>query len=368
MLKTPKKQTKPAVVRTAAAVPTARSPASEEPRTSRTLFPIIAAALALFLFYVVITFSAVPSSTMSTRAPIDEQTPPAVSTATSLRGIAPKTPVYYINPLVLRLGTTVSLDAWVASPLISFKSSKFDTIVDVGAFDGADYTLPGFRMGYTVFAFEFNPSTQLRLIRALSDAGLVEGTDFTVIKMAPGTIPTFERLPNPHIYVFCAGASNQNGGFPMRVNEDLVAAETTEVGGVGDGGTLLPVLRLDDVIPSDARIFTLKIDAQGHEPFVLEGAREILRRSRVHLISLEWWPAGIQKQGVADGGKAALASLYEAGAECFDLRSHKAYVPLDRPSEVGAWIDFLLRVPRTGDAGDILGGWENLVCILDKGD
>lgn len=93
------------------------------------------------------------------------------------------------------------------------------------------------------------------------------------------------------------------------------------------------------------------------------------------MIVLEWWPAGIIKQGVADGGKLALRELYKIGAECFDFRTHVGYVPLDRPSEISAWVDFLLAVPRNSERsaeghwlGDPIGGWEDLVCVLDRGD
>lgn len=67
----------------------------------------------------------------------------------------PTPPRYYINPLYLRLGSTNSfrLDADKKSPLVSFKHPHFDTVVDVGAFDGTDYTLPSFRAGYDVYSF-----------------------------------------------------------------------------------------------------------------------------------------------------------------------------------------------------------------------
>jgi FkbM family methyltransferase len=318
----------------------------------------------------VIALSSLPSNA-SIATPTN--TPISVLPCSDLRPNA----VYSIKPLFLRLGAQSSfrLNAQEASPLVSFKHPRFDTVIDVGAFDGVDYTLPGFRAGYDVYSFEFAPSNQERLLHTLQNAGLVEGTHFSVIRPVPGAIPAFEKMPCPHVYVFFAGASSKNTGFAQRQNDASRNPETTEVGAASTSEGALPVLRLDDVVPADAAVFALKIDSQGHEPFVLEGSQALLAHGRVHMLVLEWWPAGIIKQGVADGGKAALRGLYDLGAECFDLRTHIGYIPLDRPSELGAWVDFLAAVPHSADRsaeghfiGDPIGGWEDLVCMLNNGD
>jgi hypothetical protein len=74
----------------------------------------------------------------------------------------------------------------------------------------------------------------------------------------------------------------------------------------------------------------------------------------------------MQAQGHADGGKAALAKLYSQGVQCFDLATHPVYVPNHRPSEINAWTDHLLAVPRIAPPqGDPIGGWEDVLCLRD---
>jgi hypothetical protein len=71
-------------------------------------------------------------------------------------------------------------------------------------------------------------------------------------------------------------------------------------------------------------------------------------------------------QGNMDGGKAALHSLFDAGAQCYDLGTHKGYNFASRPSELDAWVDYLLAVPHAEPpAGDPLGGWDDVVCMRD---
>ncbi len=49
----------------------------------------------------------------------------------------------------------------------------------------------------------------------------------------------------------------------------------------------VPMVRLDDVIGDDP-VDVIRIDAEGAEPLILEGARQILRRSPTILICMEW--------------------------------------------------------------------------------
>ncbi len=59
-------------------------------------------------------------------------------------------------------------------------------------------------------------------------------------------------------------------------------------------------VRLDDFI-KDKKVDLIKIDTQGWEPAVIEGAKKITKRDRP-IIFLEYWEEGYQKAGL-DGGK-----------------------------------------------------------------
>lgn len=206
----------------------------------------------------------------------------------------------------------------------------------------------------------------MKVLGTLKNAGLIQDTHFSVIEVTPGQVPSVPRKPTPHIYFFKAGVSNVNAGFSVRGNTEMGgAAEGMEVGQQTSDASAYPVVRIEDVVPLDSKVFILKMDVQGHEPFALEGARKLLNsKGAVHMLSLEWWPSGMQKQGVADGGLEALTKLYDAGATCYDLGTHPRYINADRPSSLAAWTQFLLDVPKSGPNGDIIGGWEDLVCTF----
>ena len=54
-----------------------------------------------------------------------------------------------------------------------------------------------------------------------------------------------------------------------------------------DGGSLqVPVARLDDLVQDDRPVALLKVDVEGYEKFVFEGARELLKRTRCVLFEV----------------------------------------------------------------------------------
>ena len=61
---------------------------------------------------------------------------------------------YTVNPLVLLLGSPITAQANKASSLIQPRDGAWDTVVDAGAFDAVDYTIPAFQNGYNVYSFE----------------------------------------------------------------------------------------------------------------------------------------------------------------------------------------------------------------------
>lgn len=61
----------------------------------------------------------------------------------------------------------------------------------------------------------------------------------------------------------------------------------------------VPTVRLDDVVPNDGEIALLKIDAEGHERAVLDGARELLASERVQSMLVETNPQWDREDHVA---------------------------------------------------------------------
>ena len=287
---------------------------------------------------------------------------------------AAQPPDYLISPLLRATGATQSLFNAGSNPLSGYKHPRFDAVVDGGTFDGVDVLFPAFAAGYDVYSFEMSPSSQASIISALT--ARLNSTSFTIVRPVPGAKPAPPpRRPSPHVYFFVAGLSSRNGGVRTQFNGIMAGAEEgREVvpgsdcqGASADG--CVPVVRLDDVVHAEARLWLLKLDLQGHEPQALAGATALIGSRRPHFLALEWWPAGMVAQGTADGGVAALTALYDAGARCFDAGTVEGNkIPglgRDRPSDIAAWTKAMLAAPRTPPpGGDPIGAWDDLLCTL----
>ncbi len=69
-------------------------------------------------------------------------------------------------------------------------------------------------------------------------------------------------------------------------------------------------VRLDDVVPGDARVAVIKLDTQGTEHHVLAGAQALLARDRPVILT-EFWPRGLQDRG--EDPVSVLAALGRLG-------------------------------------------------------
>jgi hypothetical protein len=105
------------------------------------------------------------------------------------------------------------------------------------------------------------------------------------------------------------------------------------------------VLTLDDVaatvLPSDGAIHLLKVDVEGAEMAVLEGAGRILR-TRVEAVWLEFWPDGLEVAG--EDPAACVQRLADLGFAILlvDLAGGRALAD-PAPAEVVAYCDELAR-------------------------
>jgi hypothetical protein len=144
---------------------------------------------------------------------------------------------------------------------------KYTTIIDAGAFNGRDFTIPGFQRGLRVFSFEMSPENRHKVIGQMRAAGLVESRDCTIIRVSKNSaaqkmtleppMTAFDKIP--HIYFFEAGLSNQFGWA-------TASNRGGEMAGVGVPSNMqevsaIPLLRLDDIVPINEQIFILKVYA-----------------------------------------------------------------------------------------------------------
>lgn len=232
------------------------------------------------------------------------------------------------------------------------KHPSYDVVVDVGTFDGADYTIPAYKLGYTVFSFELTPNNQAKALANFKGRGLEEGKDFTVIEPTAANHTGYNTSRRPHIYFFKAGASSE--AKEVKISGDWELAGISSEGSAG--GVTGYVVRLDDIVSAEERVYMFKSDTQGHELGVFKGADKLLR-GKVGLMQFEFWPAGLRSHGFEP--LDALNYVYDRGFICYDTGFHARYIPIDRPSSLSGFVDLLEKVPKSQDS---LGGWEDIFC------
>jgi hypothetical protein len=93
-------------------------------------------------------------------------------------------------------------------------------------------------------------------------------------------------------------------------------------------------MRLDSIISSQD-IHLLKIDTQGNELAVLQGASLLLTENRSNVIELEFWPKGMGVGGV--DAVDLLNYLHKYGFICFDYSRNK-HITGDRASDFDEFV------------------------------
>lgn len=190
--------------------------------------------------------------------------------------------------------TSLSLSYWICPQgrdedeqvLRSFLTAE-SVFVDVGANVGTLTCLAASLVGPKgrVLCVEANPKTAtfLRQNIALNGFDNVE-----VMNAAVGA-------ESGHIYVTQKRADDMN-----------VVSE-------GEGGLSVPLRRLDDVAQGYPKIDLLKIDVEGYERYVLQGAQDVLQKADV--VMIEAYDENTRPFGY--GAAEILKLLQEAGFTCY---------------------------------------------------
>lgn len=185
--------------------------------------------------------------------------------------------------------------------------------VDVGANIGA-YSILAAELGADVVALE--PGTEA--LRHLRENVALNGYPVTVMAAAAGDRP---------------------GRSPFTSDRDL--ANRLVPGGDGGGEVTVPVVTIDSVV-GDRRVAGLKIDVEGAERLVLEGAGRALRDRRIDLIQIEW--NDCSERFFGEGRDRIARLLGSCGYELLRPTSEGVLVPVEEPA-LGA--DVFAR-PREG--------------------
>ena len=241
-------------------------------------------------------------------------------------------------------------------------------IVDVGACDGGDWTIPAVqKRGHTVIAFEPVNAGRFRhnivahgLESKVTEIPVAPGSlpEFpdTLLREAPGsTIPRYPLGGEGRIFFFEACVTNHTGKVQMFSSQELASLVSQDFYNPEGFGNMkspdLPALRLDTIIAQDIHI--LKIDTQGHEYGVLMGAQGIFENHRVNMVELEFWPKGMAQGGA--NSLHVLEFLHSHGFLCFDYSTNK-HIPASRPSDFEGFVDQFMQ------SDDEFGLWDELLC------
>ncbi len=148
-------------------------------------------------------------------------------------------------------------------------------VLDIGANVGYYTALLAKQVGPrgSVIAFEPAPANYAVLGKT------VQANSFGNVRTVQGAVSE----SSGESFLFLA---EQNGG-----DHRLYATE-------GRAKIAVPILSIDQFLPSDTYIDFVKMDIQGSEGLAIRGMQETLRRSPDAQILMEFWPAGLLQAGV----------------------------------------------------------------------
>ena len=106
-----------------------------------------------------------------------------------------------------------------------------------------------------------------------------------------------------------SAVGNDSGFIKLYLSDELNVDHQTYDDGSGRATELVPIISLDDYFNVGQKVNLIKIDVQGYEYNVLQGAQRVLRENPDIKIFMEYWPYGLEQAGIKP---AALEKLIES--------------------------------------------------------
>jgi FkbM family methyltransferase len=193
-------------------------------------------------------------------------------------------------------------------------------IVDIGAHDASDFTIPAAQLGHRVYMYEPTAHKAENILGKLDGLGIAHTSELkgfaraesgtvlfrsaTAVSEAAGWAMFFFTPPGQALGV---ANSLSRGAMPTRQRHISRQANVT-------------LVSLDDELAAEADgVYMLKIDAQGNELSILRGAKGYLTSHSVPIVHLEYNPKGLAAAGASPLELLTLLTV-ELGYTCFDVR------------------------------------------------
>lgn len=161
----------------------------------------------------------------------------------------------------------------VKAHLGSNGAGSYGVVLDVGANIGY-YTVLAAKSKVKVYAFEPESVNYSILSKNIESSGMF----------------------NAHIFQSAVGNSNKK----VKLEKSKENYGDHKIGSAKQNrGEEVDMVKLDDAVME--KVDVIKIDVQGWEPAVIEGAKKIIKKYRPVII-MEYWPEGIERAGL-DGEK-----------------------------------------------------------------
>ena len=157
--------------------------------------------------------------------------------------------------------------------------TRCSTVVDVGANIGY-FSLVAAAAGFNVISFEPTNYNMNRLVSSIRRNGFENRV--TIFQNAVGH--SHEQVS------FSATASENPSNFFMQGGGAASLGKSMQY-----GVDFVDTVRLDDVVQQE--VMLMKIDVEGFEPYVFDGARNLLCHSLVHHILVEYSELRMEKKG-----------------------------------------------------------------------
>ena len=131
------------------------------------------------------------------------------------------------------------------------------------------------------------------------------GKDGMVLSVEPAP-PVFARLKAmvdenhlSQVRILNAALSDKRGELQLNVLSPSSNFSSTAAPLPGGDAFMVPAMMLDDVLDEAGiqSVDLLKLDAMGHEPFILRGARRSLMQRRIKAVHCEFYGWWLQQQG-----------------------------------------------------------------------